>query len=151
MHTEQLEHPPITRLMKRDPRIWVSLLTLVVTWGVALLNMNGITVSRRSVSADASDWKVMLYMALIVSAILLPIVLLRVLFWKRAKPGVGHVLSKTPINQGVRIQYGYAIDGAAYQGKVSPTHKLELSKLAVGDEIAIFVDPKKPAKSVAPL
>jgi hypothetical protein len=143
--------PPVARQIKRDPRVWVSALTLTVTWGVALLNMNGISVSRRSVSADASDWKVMLAMATVSSAILVPVVALRVMFWKRAVPTMGQVVSVKRLQNGMRLNYTYSVSGTDFTGKVSPGFNSALAKTAVGGQVTVYFDPKKPAKSVAPL
>ncbi len=80
---------PDSRLIRRDPRVWASVLVLVVSWGLALLNMAGFSVKRGSTSADSSDWKVTFGIAVVASVILVPLVVARVLMWKswfRRKP-----------------------------------------------------------------
>jgi hypothetical protein len=124
---------PVSRLIRRDPRVWVSVLVMAVFWGIALLNMAGFSVKRRGTSVDAADWKMTVGFAVVASAVLIPLVVARLMMWKKVVP--------TPA----------IVDGQPHRGKFSVVPNSPLFRTQPGDQITVYVHPQKPNKSIMPL
>jgi hypothetical protein len=142
---------PLGRLITRDPRIWVSAVTMIVAWGIALLNMAGFTVTRRNSSLEASDWKVSVAIAAFASVLLVPMMIARILLWKRVVPVAAVVESATPKGVGLYFKYRYEHDGSPHNGKFSVAGNSPWYGTRPGDQITVYVDPRKPHKSVVAL
>jgi hypothetical protein len=148
------QKPEFPTLIARDGWILTSLMTIVVTWGIALLNVAGFNVSRgRSggLSADASAWAVMLGLAVAASLISVAIILWRLQFWKRAETAVATVLQIEPYRgdarNGYALQYRYEVNGKTYQGKTTFGRNSSLTNAQQGDSFSVFYDRTKPHES----
>jgi hypothetical protein len=140
-----------SRFTRRDPRVWVSILTMFVAWGLALLNMAGFTVKSRGSTANASDWKMAVAIAAVCSVILVPLVIARIVMWKKVVPATAVVETARRKSNGMYFTYRYEFEAQTHHGKFSVIPKSPLFHTMPGDQITVYVHPQKPAKSVMPL
>ncbi len=148
------QRPDFGRLVARDGWVLVSLITIVVMWGFAIINMAGFSVSRGhsgSVSANASDWPVMLGLAVALTILGIAIIIWRMQFWKRAQSTTAFVLDIVPVRTdagiGYELKYQYEVNGQTHQGKTSFGRNSSLKSAQSGDMFTVFFDPKKPQAS----
>jgi hypothetical protein len=148
------EKPDFATLSLRDGGLLASWMTIIVTWGIALLNMAGISVSRGhsgGVSASASDWPVMLGLAVVSSVICIGIMVWRMQFWKNAQTTTAIAQHIEPYRgdarNGYAIKYSYQVGGQQHQGKATFGHKSPLIGTQLGDPFIVFYNPEKPQQS----
>jgi hypothetical protein len=146
--------PGFAAMIFRDGWLLWSLMSMIVCWGIALLNIAGLSVSRGhsgSIRAGASDWAAMLVLAVIVSVIGAAVVLWRVQFWKRAQTTSALLLHIEPYGgnaqNGYALQYRYHVSGQNYQEKTTVGRNSLLAKAQTEDSFPVFFDPKKPSDS----
>jgi hypothetical protein len=148
------QKPEFPTLIARDGWVLTGLMTIVVTWGIALLNIAGFNVSRGQsggMSANASDWAVMLGIAVVASLISIAIILWRTQFWKRAQTTIATVLHIEPYRgdarNGYALQYRYEVNGKTHQGKTTFGRNSSLTNAQQGDSFNVFYNPTKPNES----
>jgi Protein of unknown function (DUF3592) len=148
------EKPDFATLSLRDGWLLISWMMIVVMWAIALLNMAGFSVSRRhggSVSANASDWPVMLGLAVVFTLVGIAIMARRMQFWKRAQTTTAIMQHIEPYRgdarNGYAIEYRYELDGKKYQGKATCGSKSPLNGVQLGDSFTVFFNPDKPQQS----